>query len=104
MKENIKASRENEERETKRDERKDDFSEKNVSEPSNPLDESSKCFEKKKNLSDELFRDFPFESSESNRVSNYLHDSNSIFRAAGIISEGVSARTASSIMVAEQRN
>ena len=35
---------------------------------------------------------FFFESSEYCRVFNYLHDSNSIFRTAGIISEGVSRR------------
>ena len=33
-----------------------------------------------------------FESSESERVFNYLHDSNSIFRERGINSEWVSAR------------
>ena len=44
---------------------------------------------RKKSLSDELFLDFSFESSESYCVFNYLHDSDSIFRAAGIISEGV---------------
>ena len=38
---------------------------------------------RKKSISDELFPFF-FESSESDRVFNYLHDSNSIFRAAGI--------------------
>ena len=32
---------------------------------------------------------FFFESSESDRVLNYLHDSNSIFRARGIKSEGM---------------
>ena len=32
---------------------------------------------------------FFFESSESDRVFNYLHDSNSIFRARGIKSEWV---------------
>ena len=48
---------------------------------------SSKCFEKIP-----LGRILPhvsFESSESYRVFNYLHDSNSIFRAGGIKSEGV---------------
>ena len=35
---------------------------------------------------------FFFESSESDRVFIYLHDSNSIFRAQGINSEWVSAR------------
>ena len=45
---------------------------------------------KKKNLSDELCLYFSFESSESYRVFfNYLHDSHSIFRAAGINSEEV---------------
>ena len=42
----------------------------------------------KKNSVGRIFRDFHLESSESYRVCNYLHDSNSIFRAAGIISEG----------------
>ena len=44
---------------------------------------------KKKSPSDELFLHFSFESSESDRVFNYLHDSNSIFRAQGINSEWV---------------
>ena len=35
---------------------------------------------------------FFFESSESDRFFNYLHDSNSIFRVGGIKSAGVSAR------------
>ena len=42
-----------------------------------------------KSLSDELFLHFSFESSESDRVFNYLHVSNSIFRARGINSEWV---------------
>ena len=42
-----------------------------------------------------FFPNFSLESSESYRVFNYFHDSNSIFRAAGIHSEGVSGRTAS---------
>ena len=53
---------------------------------------SPKCFEKD-SPSDELFLHFFFESSESDRVFNYLHDSNSIFRVGGINSEWVSART-----------
>ena len=64
-----------------------------VSEPSNPPDELAQKVSKK-SLSDELFLHFFFESSESDRVFNYLHDSNSIFRAAGIDSERVRDRTA----------
>ena len=48
---------------------------------------------RKKSLSDELFLHFFFESSESDRVFNYLHDSNSIFRAGRIKSEWFRART-----------
>ena len=44
---------------------------------------------KKKKLSDELFIHFSFECSESERVFNYLHDSNSNFRAGRIHSECV---------------
>ena len=61
---------------------------KDVSGPSNPPDElAQKCFEKKS------FLHFFFESSESDRVFNYLHDSNSIFRARGINSEIFFGRT-----------
>ena len=52
---------------------------------------------KKKYLSDEIFLHFFFESSESDRVFNYLHDSNTIFRAAGINSEIFFGRTVSSL-------
>ena len=48
---------------------------------------------RKKSLSDELFLLFFIESSESDRVFNYLHDSNSIFRVGGIKSENVFGRT-----------
>ena len=48
---------------------------------------------RKKSPSDELFLHFFFESSEPDRVFNYLHDLNSIFRAGGIKSEWVRART-----------
>ena len=68
----------------KRDERKVDF----FCEKSNPSDEFAQMF-RNNNFSDELFLDFSFESSESYSDFTYLHDSNSIFRAAGIISEGV---------------
>ena len=50
---------------------------------------------RKKSFSDELFLHLFFESSESDRVFNYLHDSNSIFRAAGIHSETFSGATVS---------
>ena len=48
---------------------------------------------RKKSLSDELFLHFFCKSSESGRFFNYLHDSNSIFWAQGIISEGFFGRT-----------
>ena len=76
-----------------KDERKKDFFVKNVSEPSNPPDElGHNVSKKKKSISDELFLHFFVESSESDRVFFYLHDSNSIFRARGINSDWVSAR------------
>ena len=69
----------------KRDERKDDFVWKNVWEPSSPqMNQPKMVSKKKKTLSDELFLDISFESSESYRVFNYLHDSNSIFRTGRI--------------------
>ena len=68
----------------------------NVSEPSNPPDELAQhVSKKKKNLSDEIFLYF-FEGSESYRVFNYLHDSNSIFRAGKINSEKVPGCTVQS--------
>ena len=61
--------------------------------PKNPPDElAQNVSKKKKHFSDEFFLQFPFEGSEFYRVFNYLHDSNSIFRAAGIISKGVFER------------
>ena len=68
------------------------FFSKNVSRPSNPPDELTQNVSKK-SLSDELFLHFFFESLESDRVFNCLHDSNSIFRAAGKISEIFFGRT-----------
>ena len=44
---------------------------------------------RKTSLSDELFLLFFFERTESDHVFNYLHDSNSIFRAGRINSEWV---------------
>ena len=72
-----------------RDERKDVFFffSKNVSNQKNPPRELAQ------NVSKNRFRtnysSFFFESSESYRFFNYLHDSNSNFRAAGIYSEEV---------------
>ena len=57
---------------------------KNVQETPNPPDELAQ------NISN---KSLSFESSESCRVFNYLHDSISIFRAAGIISEKFIGRT-----------
>ena len=45
----------------------------------NPPDELAQNVSKKKTLSDELFLFFFFQSSESYRVFNYVHDSNSFF-------------------------
>ena len=55
---------------------------KNISEPLNPPDELAQNV-LKKSISDELF--LFFESSESDRFSNYLHDSNSIFRESMMV-------------------
>ena len=55
------------------------FCRKNVSEPSNPPDELAQHVSKKITLG-RIIPPF-FESSESDRVFNYLHDSNSIFRS-----------------------
>ena len=71
---------------------------KNVSEPSNPPDELAQNVWKK-SLSDELFLHFFFESSESDRFFNYVHDSNSIFQVGRINSENISARTVHCLVV-----
>ena len=71
-----------------RDEREMIFPKK-VSRPSNPPEELARHVSIKKSLSDELFLHFSFEISESDRVFNYLHDSNSILRAGRINSEWV---------------
>ena len=78
--------------ETRRREREmKDFFLKKFSRRSNSPDELAQNVSKKKNLSDELFLHFFFESSESDRGFNYVHDSNSICRAGGIksIQKGV---------------
>ena len=51
---------------------------KNVSRPSNPPDELAQNVSKK-NPVGRIIPPFFFDSSESDRVFNYLHDSNSIF-------------------------
>ena len=56
-------------------------------------------FRKKISPSDELFLHFSSKVQESDRVFNYLHDSNSIFRAGGIKSEWVRARTVSQLVL-----
>ena len=86
----MKKKREDEKEEKKRGEQK----QKNVSRPSNPPDELAQNVSKKNhrrtNYSSiflQKFRIWPF--------FNYLHDSNSIFRARGIKSEWVSGGTVS---------
>ena len=91
MKKKREDERENEEIEMKRNERKDVFSPKNVSRPSNPPDELAQNVSKKIPFGRIILHSF--ESSESDRIFNYLHDSNSIFRAPGINSEWVFGRT-----------
>ena len=59
------------------------FFKKKVSGPSNPPDELAQNVSKKIPFG-RIIPPFSFESSESDRVFNFLHDSNSIFRALGI--------------------
>ena len=61
--------------------------------PSNPPDELVQHVSRKNPRQTNYFLIFSFESSESDRVFNYLHDSNSIFRARGINSEWFFGRT-----------
>ena len=56
---------------------------KNVSRPSNPPDELAQNVSKKIPVG-RVIPPFFFESSESDRFFNSLHDSNSTFRARGI--------------------
>ena len=86
----MKKKREREKREE--NEREKNFSKKcfKTLKPARLI--SPQCFEKK-SPSDELFLHFSFESSESDRVFNYIHDSNSIFRVRGINSEWIYGRT-----------
>ena len=78
------------------------FFKKNVSEPSNPPDELAQ------NVSKKNPRRTNYSSIFSAKVQNpavffiYLHDSNSIFRAAGINSEWVSGCTVLGSKVARQ--
>ena len=62
--------------------------ERMVARPSNPSDELVQNVSKKKFPLGRIIPRFFFESSESDRFLNYSHDSNSIFRAGRIISEG----------------
>ena len=71
-----------------KDERKEDFCVKNVSEPSNPPEELAQHVSKKIFFG-RIVRPFFFERAESDRFSMFFHDSNSIFRAGRINSENV---------------
>ena len=97
MKEKMKRDRDERE-----DERKMIFHQKMFQDPQTRQMNKPKMF-RKKSLSDELFLHFFFEGSESDRVFNYLHDSNSIFRAAGINSEIFFGRTVCSADQQHQR-
>ena len=68
------------------------FFSENVSGPSNRQMNQPNMFRKKIPVG-RIILTFFFESSESDRVFNYLHDSNSIFRAGIINAEWVGART-----------
>ena len=84
-----------EDKKTREDEREDEgcfFFSKNVSEPSNPSDELALNVSKK-TFSDELFLLFSSKVQNLTFFQLFLHDSNSIFRAAGINSEWVSGGT-----------
>ena len=71
----------------KRDESKDDFClEKMLENPQTRQMKQLKMF-RENVLFGRIILDFSFECSESSRVFNYLHDSHSIFRAAGINTE-----------------
>ena len=83
---------ETEREERKRREKMKDIFPKNVSRPKNPPDELAQNVSKKNPLRTN-YSSFSFESSESDRVFNYLHGSNSIFRAGEINSEWVFGRT-----------
>ena len=93
-----KRREDQDEREQKRDERKDDFVEKCLRNP-NPPDELPQNVPKKIPVGRIIFQFFSLECSESDRVFNYLHDSNSIFRAAGINSEKVSVESVVSVVI-----
>ena len=89
-------------REKKKDKRRQDEERemkkklKNVSRPSNPQDDLAQNVSKQIPVG-RIVPLFFFESSESGRVFNYLHDSNSIFRVGGIDSEWVFRRTVSTL-------
>ena len=60
------------------EDKKNDFFQKNFSEPSNPPDELAQKVSRK-SLSDELFLHFSSKVQSLTVFFNYLHDSNSIF-------------------------
>ena len=72
------------------------FFAKNVSEPSNPPDELAQNVSKIIPVG-RIIPPFFFESSESDRVVNYIHDSNSIFRAGRIKSVSFFGRTVTNV-------
>ena len=73
---------------------------KNVSSPSNPPDELAQNISKK-SPSDELFLHFSAKVQNLS-IFNYLHASNSIFRARGIKSEWVSGGTVTGYLLARR--
>ena len=76
-----------------RDERKEDFFAKNVSGPSNPPDELAQNVSKRNPRRTNYFSIFSSKVQNLTVFFNYLHDSNSIFRAGGINSELFFGRT-----------
>ena len=69
------------------------FFKKNVSRPSNPPDALAQNVSKKKNPFGRIIPPFVLRKCRIWPFLNYLHDSNSIFWAQGIKSEGVFGRT-----------
>ena len=83
-----KRRRDKKREETRRRKRREERQDKRRVRPSNPPDELAQNVSKK-NPPGRIIPPFFFESSESYRIFNYLHDLNSIFRAGGIKSENV---------------
>ena len=89
----MKRKREDERENEERDERKYDCFPKMLQDPQTRQVNEPKMFRKKKSPSDELFLHFSSKVQNLTVFFNYLHDSNSIFRARGINSEWVSGGT-----------